>query len=71
MTPSDPTPGTPPTDPAPLLTVRTTVVLLSAAVIGLVTGGLAFLGGGPTAGAVLAGLTASGAGVPALHKLIR
>ncbi|MBD0671650.1 hypothetical protein BU198_13305 [Streptomyces sp. CBMA156] len=68
---SDPTPGNPPTAPAPLLTVRTTVVLLTAVVIGLVTGGLSFLGDGSVADSVLAGLTASGASVPALHKLIR
>ncbi|MFD8703750.1 hypothetical protein ACFV1W_14180 [Kitasatospora sp. NPDC059648] len=69
MSSSAPTPQHQP-GPPPLLTVRTTLVLLAAAFIGLVAGGLTFLGGGPAASAVLAGLAASGVSVPALHKLI-
>ncbi|MFJ8584885.1 hypothetical protein ACIRD2_09530 [Streptomyces sp. NPDC093595] len=58
-------------DPAPFLTVHTALVLLAAAFIGSVVGGLAFLSGGPVAGAVLAGLTGFGASVPVLRSLIR
>ncbi|WP_371502985.1 hypothetical protein OG871_37575 [Kitasatospora sp. NBC_00374] len=70
MTSSNPTPRNQSTGPAPLLTVRTTIILLAAAVIGLVAGGLTLLGGGPAPDAVLAGLTGAGASVPVLHKLI-
>ncbi|GAA1108071.1 hypothetical protein [Kitasatospora arboriphila] len=56
--------------PTPFLTLRTVVVLLAAAVIGLVVGGLTFLSTRSAAGAVLAGLTAFGASVLGLHKLI-
>ncbi|MFI6151725.1 hypothetical protein ACIBCA_03400 [Kitasatospora sp. NPDC051170] len=59
-----------PPDPTPLLTVRTALILLAAAVIGLAVGGLTFLGGGPTPTAVLAGLTGAGVSVPVLTKLI-
>ncbi|MEU4657289.1 hypothetical protein AB0G32_25700 [Streptomyces sp. NPDC023723] len=62
-------PATPPA-PTPFLTLHTAVVLVAAALIGLVVGGLTFLGGTPTAGAALAGLIAGGAGVPALRTLI-
>ncbi|MFF7459606.1 hypothetical protein [Kitasatospora sp. NPDC008115] len=55
----------------PLLSVRTTLVLLTATVIGVVVGVLAFLAGGPVAGAVLAGLTATGTSVPVLNGLIQ
>ncbi|MFC7841917.1 hypothetical protein [Streptomyces sp. NPDC057382] len=54
----------------PFLSLRTTVVLLAALVIGLVAGGLTVLTGTPVAGAVLAGLTAAGSSVPVLHSLI-
>lgn len=57
-------------EPDPLLTLRTTVILLTAAFIGLVVGGLTFLSTRSTAGAVLAGLTGFGVSVPVLHKLI-
>ncbi|WP_380282518.1 hypothetical protein [Kitasatospora purpeofusca] len=56
--------------PTPFLTVRTVVVLLTAAVIGLVVGGLTFLGGGHSAAAAVAGLVAFGPSVTGLHKLI-
>jgi hypothetical protein len=54
----------------PFLSLHTTVVLLAALVIGLVAGGLTALTGAPVAGAVLAGLTASGSSVPVLRSLI-
>lgn len=53
------------------MTVHTALVLLSAAFIGLVVGGLSFLSGGPAAAAVLAGLTACGVSIPVLRSLIR
>ncbi|MEV7177794.1 hypothetical protein [Kitasatospora sp. NPDC093679] len=59
------------TETAPLLPARTALVLLIAAVIGIVAGVLTFLGHSPVATAVLSGLTAAGASVPVLHKLIR
>ncbi|MFZ4234647.1 hypothetical protein ACOZGD_05570 [Streptomyces murinus] len=70
---------TPPVDsgssavPSPdpvFLSLHTSVVLLAALVIGLITGGLAALTGAPVAGAVLAGLAAAGPAVPALRALI-
>ncbi|MFF1909127.1 hypothetical protein [Kitasatospora sp. NPDC058218] len=64
-----PTPPNTP-EPSPFLTVRTALVLLAAAVIGLVIGGLTFLSGGHAAVAAVAGLTASGASVLGLHTLI-
>ncbi|MEU4584462.1 hypothetical protein AB0F92_20565 [Kitasatospora aureofaciens] len=68
---SSPTPTLPPQpDPAPFLTVRTAIILLMAAFIGLIVGGLTFLSGGPAAGAVLAGLTGAGASVLGLQKLV-
>lgn len=67
---SSPVP-TPPNEPDPFLTAHAAIVLLTAAFIGLVVGGLTFLSGGLAAGAVLAGLTGFGASVPVLHKLIR
>ncbi|MFE9775822.1 hypothetical protein ACFYOV_30025 [Streptomyces sp. NPDC005931] len=54
----------------PFLSLHTTVVLLTALVIGLVAGGLAALTGAPVAAAVLTGLTAAGSAVPALRSLI-
>ncbi|WP_457033203.1 hypothetical protein [Kitasatospora sp. P5_F3] len=58
-------------EPAPFLTLHTTLVLLAAAFIGSVVGILTFLSGGPAAGAVLAGLTGFGASVPVLRQLVR
>ncbi|MFF0744973.1 hypothetical protein ACFYVL_31685 [Streptomyces sp. NPDC004111] len=46
-------------------------MLLTALVIGLVTGGLTFLTGVPAAAAVLAGMTSTGASIPVLRTLIR
>ncbi|MGW1608953.1 hypothetical protein ACWCQZ_06015 [Streptomyces sp. NPDC002285] len=54
----------------PFLSLHTTVVLLTALVIGLVAGGLTILTGAPVAGAVLAGLTAAASAVPVLRSLI-
>ncbi|MER6736569.1 hypothetical protein [Streptomyces puniciscabiei] len=67
--PAGPTPGGSAPEP-PFLSLHTTVVLLTAIVIGLVAGGLTVLTGAPVAGAVLAGLTAAGSSVPVLHSLI-
>ncbi|MFH9554609.1 hypothetical protein ACIBAH_32875 [Streptomyces sp. NPDC051445] len=50
--------------------MHTTVVLLTALVIGLVVGGLSVLSGAPVATAVLMGLTAAGSAVPVLRSLI-
>lgn len=54
----------------PFLSLHTTVVLLTAFVIGITVGFLTVLTQVPVAGAVLAGLTASGSSVPALRSLI-
>ncbi|MEU9983576.1 hypothetical protein [Streptomyces sp. NPDC050856] len=59
-----------PANADPLLTPHTALVLLAAAFIGLVTGGLTFLAGGPAAGAVLAGLAGFGGSIPVLHQMI-
>ncbi|MFI5820486.1 hypothetical protein ACIA8I_15375 [Streptomyces rishiriensis] len=56
--------------PEPFLSLHTAVVLLTALVIGLVTGALTALTGAPVAGAVLAGLGAAGPSVPVLRCLI-
>ncbi|MFD5083406.1 hypothetical protein ACFWOG_12305 [Kitasatospora sp. NPDC058406] len=66
-----PTQNPPEPEPAPLLTVRTAIILLAGAFIGVIAGGLTYLSGGPAAGAVLAGLTGCGVSIPALHILIR
>ncbi|MGW1673350.1 hypothetical protein [Streptomyces sp. NPDC002324] len=65
---SGPAGGTEPE--SPFLSLHTTVVLLTALVIGLVAGGLTALTGAPVAGAVLAGLAAAGPSVPVLRLLI-
>lgn len=54
----------------PFLSLHTTVVLLTALVLGLIVGGLTALTDVPPAGAVLAGLTAAGSTVPVLRSLI-
>lgn len=63
-----PVPG--PEDPKPFLSVRTVIVLLTAAFIGAIAGVLTYFSTGNTAGAVLAGLIGVGASVPALNSLI-
>ncbi|GAA3850966.1 hypothetical protein GCM10022243_15980 [Saccharothrix violaceirubra] len=70
MTKPSHTPSNQP-DPAPFFTVHTALILLAAAFIGAVVGGLTFLSGGPVAGAVLAGLIGFGTSVPVLRSLIR
>ncbi len=57
---------------APLLPLRTALILLAAAFFGLIAGGLTFAGvaGTTLAGALLAGLGVSALSVPALHSLI-
>ncbi|MEU7579780.1 hypothetical protein AB0B50_19495 [Streptomyces sp. NPDC041068] len=57
-------------DPGPFLPVHTAVVLLMAAVIALIAGGLTFLAGSTAAGAVLAVLTGGCVSVPALRGLV-
>ncbi|MFK4106138.1 hypothetical protein ACI2L1_40000 [Streptomyces sp. NPDC019531] len=51
--------------------MHTTVILLTATVIGQVIGGLTFLSDFSAPGAVLAGLGAGGLSVPVLCHLIR
>jgi ABC-type antimicrobial peptide transport system permease subunit len=73
-TPQNPQPADPsPTETAaqPFLTLHTTVVLLTALIIGLVIGGLTALTGAPVAAAVIAGLTSAGASTPVLRTIIR
>lgn len=73
MNPGPPvTPGSAggPTPEPPFLSLHTAVVLLTALVLGLVTGGLTAMTGAPVAGAVLAGLSTASAAVPALRSLI-
>lgn len=53
------------------MTVHTAVVLLTAFVMGVVVGGLAFLSDGDVAGAILTGVLTAGGSVPALRRLIR
>ncbi|WP_225987529.1 hypothetical protein [Streptomyces spectabilis] len=45
-------------------------MLLTAVVVGLVMGGLVFVGGGTAADAAFTGLTAGGVSVPVLRGLI-
>ncbi|MBM9503179.1 hypothetical protein [Actinacidiphila acididurans] len=68
-TPSHTPPNQP--DPTPFLTVHTALIILAAAFIGSVAGGLTFLSGEPVASAILAGLTDFGASIPLLRSLIR
>lgn len=65
-----PAPTNPP-EPAAFLTMHSALVLLIACFIGMIVGILTFLNGVPVAGAVLAGFTGAGAGVPVLRSLIR
>ncbi|MGW3980135.1 hypothetical protein [Streptomyces mirabilis] len=67
--PAAPTPNGSAPEP-PFLSLHTTVVILTALVIGLVVGVLTVLAGVPVAGSVLAGLTATGSSVPILRSLI-
>ncbi|MFG2617642.1 hypothetical protein ACGFXC_08430 [Streptomyces sp. NPDC048507] len=53
------------------LSLHTAVVLMGAAHVGYLAGGLSFLGGTGAALSALAGLGAAGASVPALRGLIR
>ncbi|WP_331725965.1 hypothetical protein [Streptomyces sp. NBC_01012] len=69
MTPAQPDATGPETQP-PFLSLHTTVVLLTAFVLGLVVGGLTVLTGIHVAGAALAGLSTTGSAVPVLRPLI-
>ncbi|MCZ0991774.1 hypothetical protein [Streptomyces diastatochromogenes] len=60
----------PPPPSGPFLSLHTALVLLTAAVIGLVVAGLTFLTGTSAAGAVLTGLISAGGSVPVLRTLI-
>jgi hypothetical protein len=51
--------------------MHTAVVLVTAAIIGLIFGGLTFLSDFSAPGAVLAGLGAAGLSIPVLRSLIR
>ncbi|QIK10207.1 hypothetical protein SLV14_007021 [Streptomyces sp. Je 1-4] len=69
---SEPTPPPPVThNSEPFLTLHSAIVLLAAGFMGLIVGSLTFLNGAVLAGAVLAGLTAFGASVPTLNRLIQ
>lgn len=57
-------------EPEPLLTARSALILLTAAVLAMVVGTLTYFSAGNTAAAVLAGLTAGGASLLGLPKLI-
>lgn len=59
-----------PTEPT-LLTVRATVIILVAVLIGAGAGGLTYLSSRDPAAAVLAGGAAFGASLIALNKVIR
>ncbi|MEV0226753.1 hypothetical protein [Streptomyces sp. NPDC050704] len=62
--PSGPTPS------SSLLSVRSTLVLLIGALIGVLVGGLTHLDGNSPAASVLAGLLVAGASIPVLHNLV-
>ena len=59
-----------PAQPGPLLPQRTVLILIAAVVIGIATGTLTYLAYHLLAEAILAGGAASGAAIPALHRLI-
>ncbi|MET7356785.1 MULTISPECIES: hypothetical protein [Streptomyces] len=69
MSSPQPMPPTP-QGPEPFMTMHTAIVLLSAAFIGLIAGGLTFLSTEAVPGALLAGLSAFGVSVPVLRQLI-
>ncbi|MFC8201674.1 hypothetical protein ACFUTV_40795 [Streptomyces sp. NPDC057298] len=69
--PQPPTPAGPTPGEETFLPLRTTVVLLTAVVIGLVIGCLTALTGVPVAAAVIAGMTSAGGSIPVLRALIR
>ncbi|MFI9031160.1 hypothetical protein [Streptomyces sp. NPDC053560] len=69
IAPNAPAPQ-PPGGEAPLMPLRTFVLLISALGIGTVVGVLTAMGGTAPTGAVLAGLAAGGAVLVGLHKLI-
>ena len=59
-----------PTPPAPLLTVRAAVVLLTALIVGVLAGGLAYLVDHSVPAAVLWGGGAAGGAVLLFHTVI-
>jgi len=56
--------------PGPLLTVRAAVVLLLASIIGLIAGGLTYVGDHSLPGAVLVGGGAAGGALLLFHTII-
>ncbi|MGW0085325.1 hypothetical protein [Streptomyces sp. NPDC003393] len=58
------------TPPDTFLSLHTAVVLLAAAVLGMVIGSLTVLTGAPIAAAALAGLSGAGGSIPVLRTLI-
>ncbi|GAA0473854.1 hypothetical protein [Streptomyces olivaceiscleroticus] len=69
MSTTNATPPSQPPDP-PFLPTHTAVVLLAAALIGLIAGTLTFLADRPAPTAVLTGLGAAGISIPVLRSLI-
>lgn len=59
----------PPSTP-PLLSIRTTVILMVGLVLGVVIGALTVISGQHVALAVVIGLSAAGSSIVALHMLI-
>lgn len=57
-------------EPEPLLSLRATVILLLALLIGVAAGVLTYLGGQPVPAAVLMGGGAAGAALALFHNLI-
>ncbi|GGW39597.1 hypothetical protein [Streptomyces xantholiticus] len=55
----------------PFLSTHTAVVLLTAAMIGFVIGGLTVFTGAPVAAAIIAGITSAGVCIPVLRALIQ
>lgn len=58
------------TQPRPLLTVRTAFVLLTALVIGLIAGALAYAAHGSVPTAALIGGSSAGGGLALVHSLL-
>ncbi|SEB83305.1 hypothetical protein SAMN05428939_0849 [Streptomyces sp. TLI_105] len=67
---ADPTPTPSPPDTEPLVSLRTALVLLTAAFIGTIAGALTALSTSNVPGALLAAMTGFGASTLGLHKLI-
>jgi hypothetical protein len=66
--PTAPDPNDP--EPGPLLSLRAALILLNATVLGATAGALTWASAGNTAASLLAGLTATGATIAGLHRLV-